>query len=75
MIESTCSTTPPLLTEKRRETVVLEPFIKAEIHVPNDFVGTVMKICQERRGVQKEMRYLARSGDAELRSADVRGGV
>ena len=46
-------------TEKRRETVVLEPFIKAEIHVPNDFVGTVMKICQERRGVQNEMRYLS----------------
>jgi GTP-binding protein LepA len=46
--------------ERRRETIVLEPYISAEIHVPNEFVGTVMRICQERRGEQKEMRYLTK---------------
>ena len=66
---------PAVSTEKRRETVVLGAFIKAEIHVPNDFVGTVMKICQERRRPKGDALSLARSGDAELRSADVGGGV
>ncbi len=35
-----------------------EPFILATIHVPNDFVGGVLALCEEKRGVQREMRYL-----------------
>ncbi|MGH0036890.1 MAG: translation elongation factor 4 [Myxococcota bacterium] len=34
---------------------VEEPIIVATIHVPADFVGAVLKLCQERRGVQKDM--------------------
>ena len=30
-----------------------------EIHVPNEFVGNVFKLCEEKRGIQKDMRYLA----------------
>ncbi len=35
-----------------------EPFILAHIHVPNDFVGGVLALCEEKRGVQREIRYL-----------------
>jgi GTP-binding protein LepA len=35
-----------------------EPFVLASIHVPNDFVGPVLKLCIEKRGVQREIKYL-----------------
>lgn len=35
-----------------------EPLILATIHVPPDFVGPVIKLCQERRGNQRDMRHL-----------------
>ncbi|WP_282755048.1 translation elongation factor 4 [Desulfuromonas thiophila] len=38
-----------------------EPFILASIHVPNEFVGTVLALCEEKRGVQREIRYLTAS--------------
>ncbi len=38
-----------------------EPFCRLEIHVPNDYVGAVLKLCEEKRGIQKDMRYLTSS--------------
>ena len=35
-----------------------EPIMKAEIMIPKEFVGNVMKVCQERRGVYIDMKYL-----------------
>ncbi|MBE3563565.1 MAG: elongation factor 4 [Hydrogenibacillus schlegelii] len=35
-----------------------EPFIRATILVPNDYVGAVMELCQEKRGVFQTMDYL-----------------
>ncbi|MBT9283638.1 MAG: translation elongation factor 4 [Hydrogenibacillus schlegelii] len=35
-----------------------EPFIRATILVPNDHVGAVMELCQEKRGVFQSMDYL-----------------
>ncbi|PLX92530.1 MAG: elongation factor 4 [Desulfuromonas sp.] len=35
-----------------------EPFILASIHVPNEFVGAVLALCEEKRGVQREIKYL-----------------
>ena len=35
-----------------------EPFVKADILVPTEYVGTVMELCQERRGVFKDMQYI-----------------
>ncbi len=34
-----------------------EPWIKATILVPDDFLGDVLKLCQERRGVQDTLTY------------------
>ncbi|HBT82415.1 MAG: elongation factor 4 [Desulfuromonadales bacterium GWD2_61_12] len=38
-----------------------EPFILASIHVPNEFVGAVLALCEEKRGVQREIKYLTAS--------------
>ena len=38
-----------------------EPIMKAEIMIPKEFVGNVMKVCQERRGVYLDMKYLDES--------------
>lgn len=35
-----------------------EPFANAHIYVPSEFVGTIMDMCQERRGVFKDMNYI-----------------
>lgn len=35
-----------------------EPMVNATIMVPTDFVGNVMELCQERRGVFKDMTYM-----------------
>ncbi|MFJ8527945.1 elongation factor 4 [Bacillus sp. NPDC094106] len=37
---------------------VEEPFVKATIMVPNDYVGAVMEICQGKRGTFIDMQYL-----------------
>ena len=35
-----------------------EPIVKAEIMLPKEFVGNVMEICQNRRGLYIDMKYL-----------------
>ncbi|MBD5143543.1 MAG: elongation factor 4 [Ruminococcus sp.] len=35
-----------------------EPMVKADILVPSEFVGNVMDLCQDRRGIFKDMQYL-----------------
>ncbi|NCA25927.1 MAG: elongation factor 4, partial [Actinobacteria bacterium] len=38
---------------------VYEPIVKATILAPSEFIGTIMELCQQRRGVQKGMDYLS----------------
>jgi GTP-binding protein LepA len=35
-----------------------EPIVSAHIYAPSEYVGSVMELCQERRGVFKDMKYL-----------------
>jgi len=35
-----------------------EPYVRMEIHVPNEYVGNVFKLCEEKRGTQKDLKYL-----------------
>ena len=37
---------------------VEEPYVKASIIVPNDYVGAIMELCQNKRGKFKDMQYL-----------------
>ncbi len=35
-----------------------EPIVKAEIILPKDYIGTIMELCQQRRGIYESMEYL-----------------
>jgi len=37
---------------------ITEPFVKASIMVPNDYVGAVMDLCQKKRGIFLNMEYI-----------------
>ncbi len=49
---------PSKLPEPQAIASLAEPYAKLEIHVPNEYIGGVLKLCEERRGLQKDMRYL-----------------
>ncbi|TCW37707.1 translation elongation factor 4 [Laceyella sacchari] len=49
---------PTLMPEMQKIDRVEEPYVKASIMVPNDYVGTVMEICQNKRGNYLDMNYL-----------------
>ncbi|MDX1795461.1 MAG: translation elongation factor 4 [Hydrogenovibrio sp.] len=48
---------PSSLPEQSVIEEIREPIIEANILVPNEFVGAVMKLCLEKRGIQKNMQY------------------
>lgn len=35
-----------------------EPYIKATIHTPKDYVGGVLKLCEDKRGIQQKMEFI-----------------
>lgn len=37
---------------------IFEPFILGSLYMPTEYLGPVMTLCQERRGIQRELRYL-----------------
>jgi GTP-binding protein LepA len=41
--------------------MIEEPFVQATIVVPNDFVGGLMQLCQDRRGKFLDMRYMTQA--------------
>ena len=49
---------PSNLPAQEKIQSIAEPFVRMEIHVPNDYVGNVLGLCEEKRGIQKDMRYL-----------------
>jgi GTP-binding protein LepA len=37
-----------------------EPYVKVTIFVPQSFIGQILDLCQEKRGIQKEFNYISR---------------
>ncbi|MEX0799388.1 MAG: translation elongation factor 4, partial [Bacteriovoracaceae bacterium] len=37
---------------------IQEPMVALSIHVPNDYVGQIITLCEKRRGVQKDLKYI-----------------
>jgi GTP-binding protein LepA len=44
--------------------MIEEPWIEATIYVPDEYLGSILKLCQDRRGIQKNLTYVA--GRAQL---------
>jgi GTP-binding protein LepA len=45
--------------DPQRVAEVREPFVRASMLMPKEYVGTVMELCQEKRGVHAGMHYLS----------------
>ncbi len=43
---------------------VEEPWIEATIYVPDSYLGAVLKLCQDRRGIQKDLTYVGTGSHA-----------
>ena len=52
VIDSPAKLPPPLQIDH-----IEEPYILATVHLPVEFLGNVLALCEERRGQQKEIRY------------------
>lgn len=49
---------PSMLPEPQQREKIEEPYVKVDIITPEEFVGTLMELCQKRRGDFKDMKYL-----------------
>ncbi|HLS20949.1 MAG TPA: translation elongation factor 4 [Bacillota bacterium] len=49
---------PTLMPDREVIEEIREPFVKAQIMVPQDYVGAVMELCQRKRGQYVDMQYL-----------------
>jgi GTP-binding protein LepA len=52
-VENPAKWPDPVLIEE-----VLEPYIRAEIYTPKEFLGQLIKLCEEKRGIQKELKFI-----------------
>lgn len=50
---------PSNLPEPQKIDRVEEPYVKATMMAPNDYVGSIMELCQLKRGIFVDMQYLA----------------
>ncbi|MDR0465988.1 MAG: translation elongation factor 4 [Deltaproteobacteria bacterium] len=48
---------PAKLPNSAQIAELTEPYVRLDVHVPNEYVGNVMKLCEEKRGQQKNIRY------------------
>ncbi len=52
---------PAKMPDPTKISALYEPFVKIDIHVPNEYVGNVMKLCEEKRGIQKNIGYITQN--------------
>ncbi len=50
---------PARMPEAGNIDAIEEPYILATMHVPGDFLGAVIGLCEARRGVQRELRFVS----------------
>ena len=55
---------PSALPDTSKIKTILEPIARANILVPDTYIGSIMKLCNDRRGKQVSMRYVG--GQVEL---------
>ena len=49
---------PSKLTDIANVIKIKEPYVNANIFIPKEFIGTVMKLCQNKRGIYQDIIYL-----------------
>ena len=56
---------PADMPDPNRIESIEEPWIDATIYVPDEYLGSILKLCQDRRGIQKDLTYVG--GRAQIR--------
>jgi GTP-binding protein LepA len=51
---------PSKLPDPGKIASIEEPYFKVSIHVPGNYIGQVLKLCEDRRGVQKGIQYASK---------------
>ncbi|KQU49626.1 GTP-binding protein LepA [Sphingomonas sp. Leaf339] len=49
---------PADMPDPNKIATISEPWIQATIYVPDEYLGSILKLCQDRRGVQKNLTYV-----------------
>ncbi|MBI4995023.1 elongation factor 4 [Candidatus Peregrinibacteria bacterium] len=49
---------PVEIPDRSYYTCIREPWMKVEIITPREYIGSIMKLCEERRGINKNLEYL-----------------
>ncbi|ALC13031.1 translation elongation factor 4 [Sphingopyxis sp. 113P3] len=49
---------PADMPDPNRIEEIEEPWIEAVIYVPDEYLGSILKLCQDRRGIQKNLTYV-----------------
>ena len=49
---------PADMPDPNRIEMIEEPWIEATIYVPDEYLGSILKLCQDRRGIQKNLTYV-----------------
>lgn len=52
---------PAKLPDNNKLLEIREPFVHATIFMPKDYIGTIMELSQERRGIMKNMEFISES--------------
>ena len=53
MVES-----PTKMPERARIDYIKEPYIKTNIFVPSEYIGPIMELCQDKRGIYESLEYI-----------------
>ncbi len=49
---------PASLPDPTKIAEMYEPYIKATLHTPKDYVGGILKLCEDKRGIQQKMEFV-----------------
>lgn len=49
---------PADMPDPNKIAMISEPWIEATIYVPDEYLGSILKLCQDRRGIQKNLTYV-----------------
>jgi GTP-binding protein LepA len=55
---------PADMPDPNRIEMIEEPWIDATIYVPDEYLGAILKLCQDRRGIQKDLTYVGTGSHA-----------
>ena len=58
---------PADMPDPNRIESIEEPWIDATIYVPDEYLGAILKLCQDRRGIQKDLTYVGTGSHARAK--------